>query len=107
MRLAATVRTGLPKKLFRLQVAVQNNRLTFPGNTKVSGHHNMDRYSYHVYSGTGYFYGINHLSTRTAVRISPCVKPYLSPASMLSYSALRRVAAHIKNLEARLLGAWF
>ena len=44
-------------ELHPIQVAVQNNHLTFPGNTKVASYQNLNRYSYHVYGGTGFFYG--------------------------------------------------
>ncbi len=48
-------------------MAVQNNELMFPSNTRSSSHKNLDRYSYHVYGGTGYFYGVIYLSVKTQV----------------------------------------
>ena len=37
---------------------MQNNELVFPSNAKSASHKNLDRYSYHVYGGIGYFYSI-------------------------------------------------
>ena len=52
------------------QVAVQNNELMFPSNKRSASHKNMDRYSYHVYGGAGYFYGVLYLSVKNQVRAS-------------------------------------
>ena len=37
---------------------MQNNELVFPSNAKSASHKNLDRYSYHVYGGIGYFYSV-------------------------------------------------
>ena len=46
---------------------MQNNELMFPSNTRSSSHKNLDRYSYHVYGGIGYFYGVIYLSVKNQV----------------------------------------
>ena len=40
---------------------MQNNELVFPSNAKSASHKNLDRYSYHVYGGIGYFYSVIYM----------------------------------------------
>ncbi len=54
-------------------MAVQNNELVFPSNAKSASHKNLDRYSYHVYGGIGYFYSVIYMKLAQQVPFAACM----------------------------------
>ena len=53
---------------------MQNNELMFPSNSRSASHKNLDRYSYHVYGGIGYFYSVvyNQLASQVPSGLRKC-----------------------------------